>query len=59
MTKKQISAWAREMAARRKTFAGGRPKVHRPCPLCGAELGARELREHPCLGKRGKILKNA
>ncbi len=25
---------------------GGRKKVLKPCPKCGAKFGARELREH-------------
>jgi hypothetical protein len=29
----------------RKTF-GAREKVMRPCPKCGKEFGARELRDH-------------
>jgi hypothetical protein len=36
---------SRRRSLMRKTF-GARPKVLRPCPKCGEEFGARELREH-------------
>ena len=43
---------ARAMAAKRKTFAGGRPPVLRPCPRCGQEFGVNALRLHLPLCKR-------
>ena len=42
---------ARRVAAKRKTHAGGRPPIERPCPRCGAACpSAREARSH-CQGK--------
>lgn len=40
---------ARKMAAARKIRGGGRPKVPRQCPRCGAQCpGAREAQMHRC-----------
>lgn len=51
-----ISKIAAAMSRRRKTFSGGRPKTLRPCPHCGAEMGARELKAHKphCDGAQNK-----
>jgi len=48
MTKTEKSELARALAALRKTHAGGRPKIVRKCKVCGANLGAREMRTHSC-----------
>ena len=40
------SEWSRRRSAKRGDKVGGRPAVLRPCPKCGQEFGARELREH-------------
>ncbi|MGD0445617.1 MAG: hypothetical protein ABSA39_16910 [Edaphobacter sp.] len=45
-TKKQISEAARALAAKRKTFAGGRPPILQPCPWCRVKFSATELRAH-------------
>jgi len=37
-----------EAARRRGANSPRRAKVLRPCPKCGAMLGARELRAHKC-----------
>lgn len=37
-----VSAWATRQSRR----ASPRPKVLRPCPRCGKQLGAREMRQH-------------
>jgi hypothetical protein len=41
---------ARVMSLARKTHTAGpgRRKVLRPCPKCGVQCGARELRRHKC-----------
>lgn len=36
-----------ELGRRRAIAGGGRRKTLRPCPDCGAMLGAREMRRHP------------
>ena len=36
----------RRRVAKRPEGVGGRPKVNYPCPHCGLEFGARELRKH-------------
>ena len=44
---RQILARAARQASRvRGTFAGGRPRVLKPCPYCAQTFGARELRAH-------------
>lgn len=48
MTKTEKTDLARALAALRKTYAGGRPKILRKCKICGAKLGAREMRTHRC-----------
>ena len=54
MARKLTKRAAREMAAARKNFKGGRPRIMRPCPNCGVELSARQLLAHECsLKKRG------
>jgi len=40
------SEFSRRAQAMRKTFAGGRPAVLRPCPNCSKEFGAADLRKH-------------
>lgn len=49
-SKKDWRAWGK--AARAMQTEPPRPKVLRPCPKCGREFGARELREHKprCVG---------
>lgn len=46
--RKAAAAWGRFLSAARETFSAGtgRPKTKKPCPYCGNEFGARELREH-------------
>lgn len=44
MKKSDWSKWGRE--ARAMQTEPPRPKVLRPCPKCGKEFGARELRKH-------------
>jgi len=51
MSRKLTRLAARKMAAARKTRRGGRPRVMRPCPKCGAELSARQMAAHDCEGK--------
>jgi len=35
------------MASMRQTYAGGRPRIPRPCPRCGAEcVSARQAQAH-------------
>ena len=43
-----IRAAARRASQMRRTHGAGsgRPKLLRPCPHCGALLGAREMRQH-------------
>lgn len=42
----------RRIAAKRSVSTGGRnggrPKLLRPCPRCGVQLGAVDLRRHKC-----------
>jgi hypothetical protein len=47
-TKERKAEIARALAALRKTYGGGRPKVLRKCPGCGVKLGARDMRIHKC-----------
>ncbi len=42
------SEYARRQSLKRQTFAGGRPKVLRPCPHCRKLFGSAELRRHVC-----------
>ena len=49
--------WARRNSLRRKTHGGGRPKVLSPCPGCGGEFGAREMRLHRAACKGAKAAK--
>jgi hypothetical protein len=44
------SEWARRNAAKRRTYGAGsgRPKIMRPCPTCGVEFSASDLRRHRC-----------
>ena len=39
---------ARALAALRKTYAGGRPKILKRCPRCKALLDARERSTYRC-----------
>ena len=49
MTKAQKSEIGRLLNSLRKnTKNAGRKKLLRPCPACGIELGAREMRAHKC-----------
>ena len=44
---KLSSRQARKLAGMRQTYAGGRPRIPRPCPRCGAECGsARQAQAH-------------
>jgi hypothetical protein len=44
---KVTSRQARKLAGRRQTYAGGRPRIPRPCPRCGAEcVSARQAQAH-------------
>lgn len=47
------SEWARRNSLKRTRFGAGtgRPKILRPCPKCGVEMGSRELRSHRCAPK--------
>lgn len=47
-----VSKAARMLQSLRKTRAGGRPVVLRPCPKCDKPFGARAMRKH--LPKCGK-----
>ena len=38
--------WSRRAVAKRDSSLGGRKKVLKPCPGCGALMGAREMRMH-------------
>jgi hypothetical protein len=40
------SEWHRRITRLRNSRAGGRPHTLRPCPFCGKQFGARELRAH-------------
>ena len=41
------SRQARKLASMRQTYAGGRPRIPRPCPRCGAEcFSARQAQAH-------------
>ena len=42
----------RRRRARLVNPSGGRPKVLRPCGGCGEPLGARELLQHHCNGRK-------
>jgi len=44
---KLTSRQARKLAGMRQTYAGGRPRIPRPCPRCGAEcVSARQAQAH-------------
>jgi len=43
-----LSEVGRRNNASRRVNSGGRPKVLRPCPKCGASLSARDLAKHSC-----------
>lgn len=47
-TKLLLAEAGRRSNAKRKVYAGGRPKVLRPCLKCGKSFGARELLRHKC-----------
>jgi hypothetical protein len=47
VVKSAVAAWDNE---KRKTHAGGRPKVLRQCPKCSVSFGTRELAKHKCGG---------
>jgi hypothetical protein len=53
MNRAAKSALGRALNALRKTYGGGRPRVIRPCPKCGLELSAREMRAHKCDSAQG------
>lgn len=43
VVKSEVAKWSNKA---RKVHAGGRPKVLKPCPKCGASFGAREMAKH-------------
>ena len=45
---KLLSAAARRLASKRTDYSAntGRPVIRRPCPDCGLEFAAREMRTH-------------
>ena len=45
VVKSEVARWNNE---KRRVYAGGRPKVLKPCPKCGQSFGARELARHKC-----------
>lgn len=55
ITKSLRSQIAREMNARRRTRAGGRPKKLTACPRCGMLFGARDLQKHLPIHRSPKL----
>jgi len=54
MTLPQLRPYASEYARRMREGYTARPKVMRPCPKCGKQFGARDLREHKPRCKEAK-----
>src|SRR5580693_5924170 len=47
---------ARKIANMRQTYAGGRPRIPRPCPRCGAEcVSARQAQAHCAAPESAKV----
>jgi len=51
MARKLIPQEARQMAARRKQFRGGRPLQPRSCPRCGTHYGSATQAAAHCVGR--------
>jgi hypothetical protein len=51
-----MSEFQRRRSSKRETYGAGtgRPKIMRPCPKCGVEFSATDMRPHvrTCTGKR-------
>jgi hypothetical protein len=52
---REIRSYIASLNAKRVKTRGprpnaGRPRVMRPCPLCGVSLSATEMRKHRCEG---------
>lgn len=45
-TDDELRPYAAEYARRKATGRSNKPKVLRPCPVCGELFGARELKAH-------------
>lgn len=48
MPRKLTPRRARALSKLRKSHRGGRPRVLKPCPRCGAVLGVSWMRVHEC-----------